>query len=151
MHVPRPIWDELNIDVHGCVAAKTLRGLVDKSLYNDQWHPDLFAADMHTDSWVEQNAFPIARMQIPVFPAGYIGRYVIPADLHKRLGRKKRKRDEDREGKAICQACGGKGHYSVTCPEPNIVRWTKVLLDRTLKAMRKVVIEINGDDNDDED
>ena len=29
--------------------------------------------------------------------------------------------------------------------------WTKVLLDRTLKAMRKVVTEINGDDNDEVD
>ena len=62
---------------------------------------------------------------------------MIPAALHKRLGRKKkRKRDE---GTAMCPACGQIGHCSVTCPEPDIVRWSKVRLADTLKGMRKVV------------
>ncbi len=109
------------------------------------WHKDWFDDDLLTEHWEEQNACQIQRPQIPEF-AG-VGKHVIPAALHKRLGRKKKRKCD--EGTKLCSACGQIGHYSVTCPAPDIVRWSKVRLADTLKGIRKVVKALGVVDDDD--
>jgi hypothetical protein len=95
----------------------------------------------YTSTWEKQHENPVKR--VCVGGAGVVQTDLLPAKLPRKPGRKrKRPYVPSQENARCCRSCGKHGHYSVSCPSPDIARLARTAIEAAKKKAAETIIDL---------
>ena len=108
------------------------------------WDKQWFGPVWQSSQWLLQWKQPVKRLA--VLAPSHREADLVPAALTAKPGRKRQRPYVPHPTKPRqCFACGGKGHYATSCPNPNMARIVKKKSKETSKAI-KAIIDLTNDD-----